>query len=464
MTEKQKKWALLGCLLTIILAILDQNIVSTAAVPIVRDLDPVHGLARLPWLVTAYALAATAALPLYGKLCDTFGAKRIYLAAVGVFLAGSALCGLAQNMAQLIAFRAVQGIGGGGLMSVTMVVIAQVAGPEKRGRGGGLGGLVAGLAMVAGPLVGGLLTDHASWRWIFYVNLPLGAAILALAITTLRLAVPAERHRVDYPGAALAAAAAVVLLLITEWGGQRYPWSSPAIVTLAGVEAALVALFVWRERRAAEPILPLDLLAHRTLRVALPLQFVVGAGMLGSIVYVMVYLQVARGVPAGDAGLYLIPMALGMTVSGLVAGRLLDRAWPVRRFLVSGTSCAAVAIGLLGFLRADSSRWAIGANLFLLGAGLGMLVGLLIVVVQNAVPAGRLGVATTAVRFSQTLGGAFGAAVFGTILTRGVAAHGAATSAFVSAVDVVFLSAAGVMVLAVVLAALLRQPAVPAAA
>jgi EmrB/QacA subfamily drug resistance transporter len=473
MTETRRKLALLGCLFTIVLAILDQNIVSAAAVPIVRDLDPVHGLSRLPWLITAYALAATAVLPLYGKLCDVFGAKPVYLTTVAVFLAGSALCGLARNMPELIAFRALQGVGGGGLMSVTMVVLAQLSTPDRRAGAGGLGGIVAGVGLVIGPLVGGVLADHAGWRWIFYVNLPLGVLILANAVTVLHLPRYGERHRIDFLGAGLAAAAAVVLLLVTEWGGREYAWASPAILGLAGGGAVLLALFVWRELAAAEPILPLSLLANRTLRVALPVQLLAGAALLGSVVYVLVYLQVARAVPAADAGLYLIPMALGMTVAGTVSGRLIARAWSARTFLISGTAIVAAAIGLLGLLRADTPWWVLGAELFLLGAGLGQLIGLLVVLAQKAVPPGQLGVATTAVRFAQTLGGAFGAALFGTVLTRALTARlpagpvdatrirtlgPDAVPAFVAAIDVVFRSASAVMVVAFVLALFLREP------
>jgi EmrB/QacA subfamily drug resistance transporter len=473
MTETHRKLALLGCLSTIVLAVLDQNIVSAATVPIVRDLDPVHGLSRLPWLVTAYALAATAVLPLYGKLCDVVGAKRVYLAAVAVFLAGSALCGLAQDMPQLIAFRALQGVGGGGLMSVTMVVLAQLSTPDRRAGAGGLGGIVAGIGMVVGPLAGGLLADHAGWRWIFYVNLPLGVLILATAVTVLRLPRYGQRHRIDFLGAGLAAATAVALLLVTQWGGRDYAWTSPTILALGGGSVALLALFVWRELTAAEPILPLSLFANRTLRVALPVQLLAGAALLGSVVYVVVYLQVARGVAATDAGLYLIPMAVGMTAAGTVSKRLIARSWPLRTFLISGTAIVAAAIGLLGLLRVDTPWWVLGGELFLLGAGLGQLIGLLIVLAQNAVPPWQLGVATTAVRFAQTLGGAFGAAVFGTVLTRALAARFPAGSvdmarirtlgpdgvpAFVSAIDTVFRSASTVMVVAFVLTLLLREP------
>jgi len=467
MTERHKKLALVACLLTIVLAILDQNIVSTAAVKIVRDLDPVHGLELLPWLVTAYALAATAALPLYGKLCDVYGAKRVFVAAIAVFLVGSALCGLAQNMVELIAFRAVQGIGGGGLMSITMVVIAQLADPAKRAGQSGMAGLVAGLGMVIGPLVGGLLADSASWRWIFYVNLPLGAVALSIAALALHLPVPGRRHRIDFLGAALVAAGASVLLLITEWGGRQYAWSSPRILGLIGLGVTLTALFLWRQATAAEPILPLTLFRNATLRVAIPVQALIGVTMMGSIVYVMVYLQVVRGVAATRAGLYLIPMAVGMTLSGLAAGKLMTRDWsgwgraaragregglPVKWFVVAGAACAAAGTALLGTVGVATAAWRIWLALFVFGAGLGQLLGQLIIVSQQAVPVQQLGITTTAVRFGQTLGGAFGAALFGTVLNRVYTA----TNSLVTAIDVVFVSAAGVAVLVLLLALRLR--------
>jgi EmrB/QacA subfamily drug resistance transporter len=477
MTERQRKLALLACLLTIVLAILDQNIVSAATVKIVRDLDPAHGLELLPWLVTAYALAATAALPLYGKLCDVYGAKRVFIGAIAVFLAGSALCGMAQTMAELIAFRAVQGIGGGGLMSITMVVIAQMADAKKRAGQSGMAGLVAGLGMVVGPLVGGLLADSASWRWIFYVNLPLGAVALAVAATALHLPVHGRRHRIDFLGAGLVAAAASVLLLITEWGGRSYAWSSARIVGLIALGLCLIALFLWRQATAAEPILPLSLFRNATLRVAIPVQALIGVAMTGSIVYVMVYLQVVRGIPATRAGLYLIPMALGMTLAGTVAGRLMARDWPVKWFVIAGSACVCLGTLALGTVGVGTPSWRIWLALFVFGTGLGQLLGQLIIVSQQAVPLRLLGVTTTAVRFGQTLGGAFGAAVFGTVLTRvysakapgGVALDAVpaalrpqALAAFVSAIDVVFLGAAGVAVVMLVLA--LRLRVAPAAA
>jgi EmrB/QacA subfamily drug resistance transporter len=485
MTERQKKLAVLACLLTIVLAILDQNIVSAATVKIVRDLDPVHGLELLPWLVTAYGLAATAALPLYGKLCDVYGAKRIFVAAIAVFLAGSALCGIAQTMAELIAFRAVQGIGGGGLMSITMVVIAQMADAKKRAGQSGMAGLVAGLGLVIGPLVGGLLADSASWRWIFYVNLPLGAVALTIAATALHLPVHGQRHRIDFLGAGLVAAAASVLLLITEWGGRTYPWSSLRILGLIGLGVVLIVLFVWRQATASEPILPLGLFRNATLRIAIPVQALIGVAMMGSIVYVMVYLQVVRGIPATRAGLYLIPMAAGMTVAGLLAARLMARDWPVKWFVVAGSACAAIGTLLLSTVGVATASWPIWLALLVFGAGLGQLLGQLIIVSQQAVAPRLLGVTTTAVRFGQTLGGALGAAVFGTVLTRvysakapgGLALDAVPASlrpqalhAFVSAIDVVFLGAAGVALLMLLLALRLRvvdavaEPVDPSAA
>ncbi|MFF2744664.1 MFS transporter [Kitasatospora sp. NPDC058048] len=475
MTPGRRKAGMLLCLVTIVLAVLDMNIVSAATVPIVRDLDPVHGVDRLPWLISAFALAATALLPLYGKLCDSYGAKRVLLGAVATFTLGSALCGAAQSMGQLIAFRAVQGIGGGGLMSVTMVVIAQFKEPGGRAnaKGSAMGGIVAGLGMSVGPLVGGLLADHVSWRWIFYVNLPLCLVVLVGVALVIRLPRATGRGGLDFLGSALAAAFAVGLLLVTEWGGKDYAWTSPVILGLAFGTLAAFSLFLWRQAVAAAPVLPLSLFRIPVVRLGFAIQGLVGMGMIGAIVQVMLYLQLARGVAPTTASLYLIPMAAGMTVSGLAVGRLLARGHSLGTFLLAGAGCAALALLLLGLSGPTTALPAVMAELALLGCGLGQLIGQLIVVVQQAAPVHQLGVATTGIRFFQNLGNALGAAVFGTVLTRVFAdgeqgrplgavrtltgaAREHAVRSFTDAVDVVFLSAGGVLVLVLLLVWRLR--------
>ncbi|WP_425265283.1 MFS transporter [Streptomyces rubellomurinus] len=475
MTPVRRRLGMLLCLITIVLAVLDMNIVSAATVPIVRDLDPVHGVDRLPWLISAFALAATALLPLYGKLCDMYGAKRVLMGAVATFLLGSGLCGAAQSMEQLIAFRALQGIGGGGLMSVTMVVIAQFKGPGpgSKGKGSAMGGIIAGIGMAVGPLVGALLTDHLSWRWIFYVNLPLGVLVLVGVALVIKLPTAAGRGGLDFLGAALAAAFAVGLLLVTEWGGKDYGWTSPVILGLAAGTLALFGLFLWRQAVAAQPVLPLSLFRIPAVRLGFAIQGLTGMGMIGSIVQVMLYLQVARGVAPTTASLYLIPMAVGMTVSGLLVGKLLARGHSLGVFLLAGAACAALAMLLLGLSGPDTPLVAVLAELALLGAGLGQLIGQLITVVQDAAPQHQLGVATTGIRFFQNLGNALGAALFGSVLARVFAAgepglplgavrtltgeaHEHAVRSFTEAVDTVFLAAGGVLVLVVLLVWRLR--------
>ncbi|MFJ4439840.1 MFS transporter [Streptomyces sp. NPDC088923] len=490
------------CLVTIVLAVLDSNIVSAAAVPLVRDLDPEGGLAKVPWLVTAFQLAATAALPLYGKLCDTLGAKRVFLGALGVFLLGSALCGFAQSMPQLLAFRALQGIGGGGLMSITLVVLrlsalartepapaptaatptapaptaATPASAAPAGttpappspRGAGAGGLVAGAGMALGPWVGGALTEHLSWRWIFWVNLPLGLAVLLTAAAVLRLPDRPERRRVDYAGAALAAAFTSALLLTLEWGGGRWPWLAPQTLALAAATLVLLALFLWRQATAPEPVLPLTLFRPRALRLGFAVQLLLGIGLTSAIVQVMLYLQVARGLDSASAGLFLLPMAAGMTVSGLLSQRYATGR--TRLPLALGTSGAALGLALLATSTAHTSAWATRGALSVLGCGFGLLVGQLIQYAQDTAPAGLLGVTTTAARFFQTLGGAAGAALSGVLLTRltgldGAAARGhdpstavpGAALSFTGGVDTVFACLAALMLLATAL--VLRLPA-----
>ena len=469
MTETQRKIGFLVCLVTIVLAVLDMQIMSAATVPIVRDLDPEHGIDKIPWLVSAFSLASAAVLPLYGKLCDVLGAKHVFLGAVGTFLAGSALCGAAQSIGELIAARAVQGIGAGGLMSVTMVVIAQLKGPgEKDGKGAGVGGVVAGGGMAIGPWIGGLLADHASWRWIFYINLPLGLAVLAVGTLVLKLPRSTRSHSIDFLGAGLAATFSTALLLVTEWGGKEYAWSSPQIIGLALAAVIALGLFLWRQVTAAEPILPLSMFRVPELRWGFAIQGLMGAGMVGAMYYVMVYLQIARGVASSSAGLYLLPMAFGMTVVGIASARLAGRGWSERTFVIGGSAVAVVAFLLLATTGPTTSLWLLRGDLLLVGIGFGLLLGQLIQLVQDAAPHHQLGVATTGIRFFQTLGTALGAALFGTLMTRlydgpgplaslSDSEHTAGVEAYVSAMDGVFLCGAGLMAMCLVLALLLPK-------
>ncbi|OIJ92108.1 MFS transporter [Streptomyces colonosanans] len=471
MTDTQRKLGILACLVTIVLAVLDTQIVSAATVPIVRDLDPAHGIDKIPWLVSAFSLASAAMLPLYGRLCDTLGAKPVFLGALGAFLGGSALCGAAPSIGWLIASRAVQGIGAGGLMSVTMVVIAQLAGPgAKKNKGAGTGGIVAGGGMAAGPWLGGFLADHAGWRWAFYVNVPLGIAALATAVVVLKLPRPATGRSVDFTGAVLAAAFSTALLLVTEWGGKQYAWTSPQVISLALAFACALGLFLRRQFTAAEPILPPSLFRIRELRLGFAIQGLTGAAMMGAIYYVLVYLQLVRGISSSSAGLYLIPMAAGITAVGIATGRLTERGWSERTFVISGSAVGTAAYLLLAATGPHTSLWQLRSALLLVGLGFGQLLGQLIQLVQQTAPRHQLGVATTAIRFFQTLGGALGATLFGTLLNRLydgpgdvgslVALRGAdrvaGVTAYVSALDTVFLCGAVVMALCLLLA--LRLP------
>ena len=473
MTDTQRRIGFLVCLVTIVLAVLDMQIVAAATVPIVRDLDPDHGIDKIPWLVSAFSLASAAMLPLYGRLCDVLGAKRVFLGAVGTFLVGSALCGASRSIGELIAARAVQGVGAGGLLSVTMVVIVQLRGPgEKDARGAGMAGILTGGGMALGPWIGGLLSDHASWRWIFYVNLPIGLAVLALAAYVLKLPRHTANRSIDFLGAALAAASSTSLLLVTEWGGKEYAWSSPEIVSLALASAATLGLFLWRQVAAAEPNLPLYMFRVRELRWGFAIQALVGAGMVCAMYYVMVYLQVARGIASSSAGLYLIPMAIGMTVVGVVTGKLAERGWHERTFVIGGSAVTAVAFLLLATTGPDTSLWWLRAELLLVGTGFGQLIGQLIQVVQDAAPGHQLGVATTTIRFFQTFGTALGAALFGTLITRLYdgpgngpdalasltgAARTAGIAAYVRAMDTVFACGAALMAVCLVLGLLLPR-------
>jgi EmrB/QacA subfamily drug resistance transporter len=399
-------------LLGMLLAALDQTIVSTALPTIVSDLG---GLEHLSWVVTAYLLAATAATPLWGKLGDQYGRKRLFQTAIVIFLIGSALCGMAQNMPQLIGFRAVQGLGGGGLMVLSMAIVGDLVPPRERGRYQGLFGAVFGATSVLGPLLGGVFTEHLSWRWVFYVNLPVGAVALLVIATVLRIPRRAERHLFDYLGTFLIASVATCLVLVASLGGTTWAWDSPQIIALAVLAVLLAAAFVAAERRAAEPVLPLKLFRVRTFALSAIISFVIGFAMFGAMTYLPTFLQVVHGVSPTMSGVHMLPMVFGLLLSSTVSGQIVSRTGRWKVFPVVGTAVTTLGLLLLHQLDAGSGDGETSAYFLVFGLGLGLVMQVLVLIVQNAVPYEDLGVATSGATFFRSVGASFGVAVFGTV-------------------------------------------------
>jgi EmrB/QacA subfamily drug resistance transporter len=420
LTSRQLALVFAGLMSGVLLAALDQTIVATALPTIVGDLG---GLAHLSWVVTAYLLASTTSTPLYGKISDLYGRKQVFQAAIVIFLVGSALSGLAQSMGQLIAFRAVQGLGAGGLMALAIAIVGDVVSPRERGRYQGYIGAAFAVASVAGPLLGGFLVDHLSWRWAFYVNLPVGIA--ALLVTSVALDLPFRRngHSVDYRGAALLVAGVTCVLLVTVWGGDRYGWGSPTILGLAAAGVLLLVAFAVQERRASEPLLPPRLFRDPVFRVATAALFLIGVAMFGAIVFLPLFLQVVVGASATNSGLLLLPLMGGIVVSSVVVGRVISRTGRYRWYPVAGTALMTVAVSLLATMDATTSRATASWYVVLLGAGLGTVMPVMILAVQNAVDQRDLGTATSAATFSRSMGGSFGVAAFGAILTSRLASQ-----------------------------------------
>jgi EmrB/QacA subfamily drug resistance transporter len=420
LSHRQLQLVFAGLMSGVLLAALDQTIVATALPTIVGDLG---GLAHLSWVVTAYLLASTASTPLYGKISDLYGRKTVFQAAIVIFLVGSALSGLAQTMGQLIAFRAVQGLGAGGLMALAIAIVGDVVSPRERGRYQGYIGAVFALASVAGPLLGGFLVDHLSWRWAFYVNLPVGVA--ALAVTSAALDLPFRRaaHAIDYLGAALLVAGVTCVLLVTVWGGDRYSWGSPTMLGLAGAGVLLLAAFAIQEHRAAEPVLPPRLFRDPVFRVATAALFLIGVAMFGAIVFLPLFLQVVVGASATSSGLLLLPLMGGIVTSSVVVGRVISRTGRYKWYPVAGTALMTVAMGLLATMDAGTGRTVASWYVALLGVGLGTVMPVMILAVQNAVEQRDLGTATSAATFSRSMGGSFGVALFGAILAGRLASR-----------------------------------------
>ena len=418
LTHRQILVVFSGLMLGMFLAALDQTIVATALPTIVGDLG---GLDHLSWVVTAYLLTSTASTPLYGKLSDLYGRKIMFQIAIVVFIVGSATAGLSQSMGQLITFRAIQGLGAGGLMSMALAIIGDIVSPRERGRYQGYTGAVFAVASVVGPLVGGFFVDHLSWRWVFFINLPIG--ILALIVTSSVLRLPFNRrpHSIDYAGSALLVAAVTCLLLVTVWGGNEYEWGSPTIVGLAVAGVILVVLFVLREQRAAEPLLPPRLFKLPVFSISTSASFVIGLAMFGVLIFVPLFLQVVDGASPTRSGLLLIPLMLGLIVGSVGSGRLISRTGKYRKFPIAGTAILTVGLYLLSRFDPDTTRLVQSVSMAVVGLGIGLVMQVLVLAVQNAVEARDLGTATSATAFFRSMGGAFGVAIFGSIFNNRLA-------------------------------------------
>lgn len=411
-TRRQTQLIFAGLLMGMALASLDHTIVTTALPTITGELG---GIDHLSWVVTSYLLATTVSTPLYGKLGDLFGRKRLFLFAIVVFLVGSALCGLAQSMGQLIAFRAVQGLGGGGLIVLAMAIIAEIVPPRERGRYQGYTGAVFGATSLAGPLLGGFITDEVSWRWVFYINVPLGLAALLIALVALPASPRPDKPKVDYAGAALLSAAVTCIVLVTTWGGSQYDWGSPVIVSLALAAIALIGLLLVVEQRADEPMLPLHLFRIPTFRLATSASLILGVAMFGTVTFLPLFLQVVRGASATSSGMLLMPQMLGMLAASVVSGQVISRTGRYKAFPVVGCGIATVMLFLLSTMGPSTSQMTVTVYMVLLGVGFGVTLSTLLVAVQNVVSSKDLGVGTSSVNFFRSTGGAVGVALFGAL-------------------------------------------------
>jgi EmrB/QacA subfamily drug resistance transporter len=481
--EQRVRLIFAALVLVLLLAALDQTIVSTALPTIVGEFG---GLEHLSWVVTAYLLASTVSTPIYGKLGDLYGRKIVLQSAIVIFLVGSALCGLAQGMTELIAFRALQGLGGGGLIVTTMAVVGDIIPMRDRGRYQGFFGAVFGVSTVIGPLLGGFFVEHLSWRWIFYVNVPVGIAAFAVIATAFRAPSEHRRHVIDYLGAAVLAAALTCIVLFTSLGGTTYAWGSPQILVLIALSAVLVPAFVFVERRAAEPVLPLSLFRNRIFSVASAIGFVVGLALFGAVTYLPLFLQVVKGSSPSESGLQLLPLMAGVLVTSIGSGQLISRWGRYRPFPIVGTALMTIGLLLLSRLDSETSLVVASLDMLVLGLGLGMVMQVLVLAVQNAVEFRQLGVATSGSTLFRSIGGSIGVSLFGAIFANQLAsnlaerlagggagaleardptaiaalppaAHAAYVDAFAASLRPVFLVAAAIGLVAFALTWLLRE-------
>lgn len=451
---RRRFWTIFGAVLAcMLLASLDQTIVGTALPSIAAQLG---GMSQLTWVVTAYLLAVTATTPLWGKFGDLYGHRVVMSVAIVVFLVGSALCGVAWDMPSLIAFRALQGIGAGGLIVLAMAVIALIVSPRERGRYQGYIQAVFTLSSVSGPLIGGLFVDYASWRWVFYVNLPLGVLAVFVIASMLPRSDRRTQHRLDWLGATLLITAICSLLLITEWGGREFSWESVEIAGLAVVFVAAFGGFLLQERRHPEPIVPLGLFRNPVVRVTVVVLLAATACFFAASVFLPVYLQTVRGLAAAESGLLLLPMLLAITITTAVCGRLVTKTGRYKVFPVAGMALVVLAMFLFSTLGADSNPLLASLYMVVMGVGFGAVGQVMIVAVQNVVPREQLGVTTATANLFRSLGGSIGVAVFGVVFAAGVAGGSGAT-ATASGSHWVFLAALPLAVLGFVATLFLRE-------